>query len=142
MGADKSAENTPIAPKCICPSPKVWDFKKKASLSVRNSWLHIEYTVFLQLWIKKYLLSLLDRLFLVSSFFVLGCLSLENLTNIGDIIELGTYFITYILHIIYLRNLIYPQKRKSCCTVDHSCPHLDFLWRTKRISWNKEWKNC
>ena len=29
MGADKSAKNTPNAPKFICPSPKVWDFDEK-----------------------------------------------------------------------------------------------------------------
>ena len=29
MGDDKSGENTPNAPKFICPSPKVWDFNKK-----------------------------------------------------------------------------------------------------------------
>jgi hypothetical protein len=29
MGADKSAENTPIAPKFICPSLKVWGFDEK-----------------------------------------------------------------------------------------------------------------
>ena len=35
MGADSSAQNTPNAPKFICPSPKVWDFdEKNASLGV------------------------------------------------------------------------------------------------------------
>ena len=29
MGADKSAQNTPNAPKFICPRPKVWYFKEK-----------------------------------------------------------------------------------------------------------------
>ena len=29
MGADKSAENTPNAPKFVCPSPKVCDFNEK-----------------------------------------------------------------------------------------------------------------
>ena len=29
LGVDKSAENTPNAPKFICPSPKVWDFNDK-----------------------------------------------------------------------------------------------------------------
>ena len=29
MGADSLAENTPNAPKFICPSPKVWDFDEK-----------------------------------------------------------------------------------------------------------------
>jgi hypothetical protein len=29
MGADKLAENTPNAPKLICPSPNNWDFDKK-----------------------------------------------------------------------------------------------------------------
>ena len=29
MGADKSAENTPNAPKFVCPSPKVWNFDEK-----------------------------------------------------------------------------------------------------------------
>ena len=29
MGADKLAENTPNAPKFICPSPNVWDFNEK-----------------------------------------------------------------------------------------------------------------
>ena len=43
MGADKLAQNTPNAPKFICPncspSPKVWDFdEKKASLGVRSPW--------------------------------------------------------------------------------------------------------
>ena len=30
MGADNAAENTPNAPKFVSPSPKVWDFRKKA----------------------------------------------------------------------------------------------------------------
>ena len=35
MGADKLAENTPNAPKFIC--PKLWDFyEKKSSLGVRS----------------------------------------------------------------------------------------------------------
>ena len=29
IGADKLAQNTPNAPKLICPSPKVWDFDEK-----------------------------------------------------------------------------------------------------------------
>ena len=29
MGADKLFENTPNAPKVICPSPKVWNFDEK-----------------------------------------------------------------------------------------------------------------
>ena len=29
MGADKLAENTPNAPKLICPSQKVWNFDEK-----------------------------------------------------------------------------------------------------------------
>ena len=41
MGADKLAENTPNAPKLICPSPKVWDFDEKrihcASVVLANS---------------------------------------------------------------------------------------------------------
>jgi hypothetical protein len=41
MGADKSAENTPNAPKFICPNflpkPKILNFcEKKASLGVRS----------------------------------------------------------------------------------------------------------
>ena len=41
MGADKLAENTPVAPKFIRPNclfnPKIWDFnKKRASLCVRS----------------------------------------------------------------------------------------------------------
>ena len=34
MGADKSAENTPNAPKFVCPNPKVWDFDEKKLLWV------------------------------------------------------------------------------------------------------------
>jgi hypothetical protein len=29
MRADKLAENTPNAPKIVCPSPKVWNFDEK-----------------------------------------------------------------------------------------------------------------